>query len=110
MVNPQQHFVSDMNKYKMLCQYYTKLYASAGAYSNHVGQVYGTDCVQPNADADSRKRRLYNVSEPDFNQEHMKNIIVVDLDLDCDAETATESSQKEARYCPTDSESDAEGQ
>ena len=110
MLEPQQHCVSNMNEHKTKCQWCPKLYASAGACSNHLWQVHGTDCVRTNADADSRKRRVSNVSEADINQEDMENIIFVDLDFDCDSETPTEGCDKEARYFSTDSESDAEGQ
>ena len=110
MLESQQHCVSNMNKQKTKCHWCSKLYSSAGGFSNHLWQVHGTDCVQPNADADSRKRRLCDVSEADFNQEDMENIIFEDLDFDCYSETPTEGSDKEVRYVSTDSEYDDEGQ
>ena len=110
LLEPQQHCLSNMNKYKTQCQWCTKRYASAVAYSNHPWQVHGTDCVRSNADADSRKCPPSDVSEPDIQQEDMENLIFGVLDSDCDSETATEGSNKEARYLSTDSESHAEGQ
>ena len=110
MLEAQQHCVSNMNKHKTKCQWCSKLYASAGAYCNHLGQVHGTDCIRLNTDADSRKCRLSYISEQDFNQEDMENIIFADLDFDCDSETPTEGSNKEATYFSADSESDPEGQ
>ena len=110
ILEPQQHCVSNMIKHKTKCQWCTKLYASVGGYSKHLWQVHSTDCVRRNADADSRKHRLSYMSEPDFNQQDMENIIFGDLDFDCDSETATEGFKKEGRYFSTDCESDAEGQ
>ena len=66
--------------------------------------------MPPNTNANVPKRRFSDVSEPDFNQENMENIIFGDLDFDCDSESPTEGSDKEARYFSADSESDAEGQ
>jgi len=113
-----------MNKHKTKCPWCPKLYASAGAYSNHLSQVHGTDSIRSLSNT-SKKCSLFDItiSRADdstsleatgWDLDHMRDIMSsdfdLDLDLDYNSDPPCEGSDNEARYFTSDSECDAEGE
>ncbi|RPB18859.1 hypothetical protein L211DRAFT_853739 [Terfezia boudieri ATCC MYA-4762] len=103
-----------MNRHKTRCQWCTKLYVSAGQYSNYIAKVHPGEDVSSLETPKSRKRRLsdsIDLATSNLDMDVLAAICSPDY-LSSDTEFASEGSNKEARdfSSESESESDEEGQ
>ncbi|RPB21544.1 hypothetical protein L211DRAFT_851499 [Terfezia boudieri ATCC MYA-4762] len=98
-----------MNRYKTLCQWYLQFYTSAGAYSNHLENVYSKKNVKDLKELQSRKRQLSNISdtaevEYKIAEVNFTDIISANIDYYSDLYHSKDSN-KEARFFSVEPES-----
>ena len=100
-----------MNRHMTWCQWCPQLYSSPGAYSNDLAKFHpekNLSLEKPN----SRKRRLFNLSNPDSSPFEFEIANIAEIFLgrcnSSDSEPESEGSDKQARNYCSDSESDKE--
>jgi len=99
-----------MTKSKTRCQWCPRLYASAGAYSNHLATVHPEKDLRSLQNPQSRKRRLSDVDDAQGSTDELDialltTILAPDYSYD-PSELVSEGSDREAREFSDDEKSD----
>ncbi|KAF8435590.1 hypothetical protein BGX38DRAFT_1145587 [Terfezia claveryi] len=103
-----------MNWYKTRCQWCPQLYASAGAYVNHLAKIHPENNFRSLEQPKSRKHRLSDISHTTSSSTELEIANIGEIFLpsnDCsDREEESEGSDEEVRYYSSDAESDEASQ